>query len=101
MTYAAVATLDVPGIPADKEISTTAAVVGEPVMIRPMRGNTVTLRIETSSATFERVTATIDDDTNFVEGKAYTITLTFKQQSLSLTATVAEWTRGSGSAEVE
>ena len=101
VTYAAVATLDVPGIPADKEISTTAAVVGEPVMIRPMRGNTVTLRIETSSATFERVTATIDDDTNFVEGKAYTITLTFKQQSLSLTATVAEWTRGSGSAEVE
>lgn len=66
--------LDVPGIPADKEISTTAAVVGEPVMIRPMSGNTVTLRIETSSATFERVTATIDDDTNFVEGKAYTIT---------------------------
>lgn len=101
VTYAAAATLDVPGIPADKEISTTAAVVGEPVMIRPMSGNTVTLRIETSSATFERVTATIDDDTNFVEGKAYTITLTFKQQSLSLTATVAEWTKGSGSAEVE
>lgn len=101
VTYAAAAMLDVPGIPADKEISTTAAVVGEPVMIRPMSGNTVTLRIETSSATFERVTATIDDDTNFVEGKAYTITLTFKQQSLSLTATVAEWTKGSGSAEVE
>lgn len=100
-TYAAPATLDVPGIPADKEISTTATVVGEPVMIKPMTGNTVTLRIETSAATFEGVTATIDGDANFVEGKAYTITLTFKQQSLDLTATVAEWTTGTGSAEVE
>ena len=101
VTYAAAATLDVPGIPADKVISTTAAVVGEPVMIRPIAGNAVALRIETSTATFDRVTASIDDDTDFVEGKAYTITLTFKQQSLNLTATVAEWTTGSGSAEVE
>ncbi len=101
VTYAAAATLDVPGIPADKVISTTAAVVGEPVMIRPIAGNAIALRIETSAATFDRVTATIDDDTDFVEGKAYTITLTFKQQSLNLTATVAEWTTGSGSAEVE
>lgn len=101
VTYAAPATLDVPGIPADKVISTTATVVGEPVMIKPMTGNTVTLRIETSTATFESVTATIDDDTNFVEGKAYTIMLTFKQQAVNLTATVAEWTTGTGSAEVE
>lgn len=70
-------------------------------MIKPMTGNTVTLRIETSAATFDNVVATIADDTDFKEGKAYTITLTFKQQSLNLTATVAEWTQGSGSAEVE
>ncbi len=100
-TYASPATLDVPGIPADKEITATTAEVGNPVMIKPMSGNTVTLNIETSAATFEGVTATIDDDTNFVEGKAYTITLTFKQQAVNLTATVAEWTTGTGSAEVE
>lgn len=101
VTYAAAATLDVPGIPEDKEISTMATVIGQPVMIKPMTGNNVSLKIETSTATFDNVTATIDGDTNFVEGKAYTITLTFKQQSLSLSATVAEWTTGTGSANVE
>lgn len=100
VTYAAAKALDVPGI-SEKEIAMTAAEVGNPVMIKPMNGNTVSLRIETSAATFDNVTATIDDDTNFVEGKAYTITLTFKQQAVDLSATVAEWTPGTGSANVE
>lgn len=101
VTYAQAAPLTVPGLDTPVEITTTAADAGAPVMIKPMTGNIVTLRIETSAATFDNVVATIADDTDFKEGKAYTITLTFKQQSLNLTATVAEWTQGSGSAEVE
>lgn len=101
VTYAQAASLTVPGLDTPVEITTTAADAGAPVMIQPMTGNTVTLKIETSTATFDNVVATIADDTDFKEGKAYTITLTFKQQSLNLTATVAEWTQGSGSAEVE
>ncbi len=101
VTYAQETSLTVPGFDTPVEITTTAADAGAPVMIKPMTGNTVTLKIETSTATFDNVVATIADDTDFKEGKAYTITLTFKQQSLNLTATVAEWTQGSGSAEVE
>ena len=57
--------------------------------------------VETSAATFDNVVATIQDDERFKEGKAYAITLTFKQQAVGLSATVDEWTEGSGSAEVE
>lgn len=101
VTYAQETSLTVPGFDTPVEITTTATDAGDPVMIKPMTGNTVSLDIETSTATFNGVTATIKDDADFKEGKAYTITLTFKQQSLNLTATVAEWTQGSGSAEVE
>lgn len=100
-TYGQPAPLDVPGLTTPVEITATATDAGQPVMIKPMTGNTVSLDIETSTATFNGVTAIIDDDTDFKEGKAYTITLTFKQQSLSLTATVAEWETGTGSADVE
>ena len=100
-TYGQPASLDVPGLTTPVEITATAADAGKPVMIKPMSGNTVSLDIETSTAIFNGVTATIRDDAEFKEGKAYTITLTFKQQSLSLTATVAEWTTGTGSATVE
>ena len=66
-----------------------------------MTGNKVHLKIQTSAATFDDVVATIDNDGNFLEGKAYTITLTFRQQAVGLTATVDEWISGSGSAEIE
>ena len=101
LTHAAKGNLNVPGISGNEVITGTAAAVGAPVMIKPLSGNTVKLKIQTSAATFDEVVATIDGDTDFVEGKAYTITLTFKQQAVDLTATVDEWISGSGSAEVE
>lgn len=97
--------LTVPGLATPLEIPGEAAAAGEPVMVMPMTGNTVGLEIETSEATYSNVVATIDDDTDFVEGKAYVITLTFRGQSsgqsLGLTATVTDWTYGTGSAEIE
>lgn len=94
------APLDVPGLETPVEITDKAAVAGVPVMVMPMSGNTVRLEIETSVATFGDVVATIDGDTDFAEGKAYVITLTFRQQSLGLSAIVTRWTSGTGSAEV-
>lgn len=100
LTYAAAGALTVSGI-TDQEITGTATEAGQPVMIKPMTGNKVHLKIRTSAATFDDVVATIDNDGNFLEGKAYTITLTFRQQAVGLTATVDEWISGSGSAEIE
>lgn len=97
--------LTVPGLATPLEIPGEAAAAGEPVMVMPMTGNTVGLEIETSEATYSDVVATIDDDDDFVEGKAYVITLTFRGQSsgqtLGLSAIVTEWTHGTGSAEIK
>lgn len=103
VTYAVAADLAVAGITGSLVIGTTPAgdAVGNPVMIKPITGNTVTLDVVTNNATYTGVTATIDTDINFVVGKAYTITLTFGQSELSLKASVAEWTTGTGSGSVE
>lgn len=97
--------LTVPGLATPLEITDKAAAAGEPVMVMPMTGNTVGLEIETSEAIYSNVVATIDDDDDFVEGKAYVITLTFRGQSsgqsLGLSAIVTEWTHGTGSAEIK
>lgn len=93
--------LTIPGLENPFAIPDEAVSAGEPVMVMPMPGNQAVLEIETSSATFSNVVATIDDDTDFVEGKAYVVTLTFRSQSLALSAMVTEWTHGTGSAEVE
>ena len=66
-----------------------------------MTGNTLTLDIVTSATSHENVVATIDGDTDFQAGKAYTITLTFEQEAVNLTATVTEWTAGTGSAIIK
>ena len=54
--------------------------------------------------TFARIgagIATIDGDDKFQAGKAYTITLTFSQKNIELSATLAEWSAGTGSGLVE
>lgn len=101
VTYKSAADLFVPNL-TETAIPTTAASVGDPVMIKPFSGNTVRLDIQTSEASFTDVTATIDDDANFLPGKAYTITLTFQQKEVELTATVTAWDNtGTGSATIE
>lgn len=95
--------LEVPDIDGNLVIGTTAAgdAAGSPLMIVPPSGNTVTLKVTTSVAEFDNIEATIDDDTAFQAGKAYTITLTFGQKNIELSATLAEWSAGTGSGTVE
>lgn len=104
VNYAAAADLDVAGItPGMIVIGTTPAgdAVGSPVMIKSITGNTVTLDITTNHTFYSNVTATIDTDPNFVEGRAYTITLTFGQSGIELKTTVTDWTTGTGSGNVQ
>lgn len=103
LTYAEKADLEIPGIDGSLVIGTTAEGdrAGEPVMIRPMAGNQLHLNIATSANDSFDVTATIDGDTDFVAGKAYTITLTFVQSGINLSATVTPWAEGTGTGQVE
>lgn len=94
--------LEVPGIDGTTVIGTTAAgdAAGVPVMLKAPAGNTLTLRVTTSTAVFDNVTVTIDDDAAFLPGKAYEITLTFNQRGLEIGALVTEWNRGTGAGTV-
>lgn len=95
--------LPVPGIDGSLVIGTSAGgdAAGTPLMIVPPSGNTVSLKVTTSVAEFDNVVATIAEDASFQSGKSYTITLTFGQKNILLSATVSEWTEGSGSGLVE
>lgn len=95
--------LSVPDIDGNLVIGTTAAGddAGSPLMIAPPTGKTVTLKVTTSAAEFDNIVATIDNDDNFQAGKAYTITLTFDQKNIELSATLAAWSDGMGTGLVE
>lgn len=95
--------LAVPGIDGNLVIGTaeTGDAAGKPLMIVPPSGNTVTLKVTTSVTEFDDIVATIDGDDKFQAGKAYTITLTFGQKNIELSATLAEWSAGTGSGTVE
>lgn len=95
--------LAVPGIDGNLVIGTKAEGddAGSPLMIVPPTGKTVTLKVTTSVAEFDNIVATIDTDEKFQAGKAYTITLTFSQKNIELSATLAEWSVGTGSGTVE
>lgn len=95
--------LSVPDIDGSLVIGTTAAGddAGSPLMIVPPTGKTVTLKVTTSAAEFDNIVATIDNDDKFQAGKAYTITLTFDQKNIELSATLAEWSAGTGTGLVE
>lgn len=103
LTGTAKETLSVPDIDGSLVIGTTETgdPAGSPLMIVPPTGNTVTLKVTTSVAEFDNIEATIDTDEKFEAGKAYTITLTFGQKNIELSATLAEWSAGTGSGLVE
>lgn len=94
--------LEVPGIDGTTVIGTTPEgnAVGVPVMLKAPAGNTLTLRVTTSTAVFDNITVTIDDDAAFLPGKAYEITLTFNQRGLKIGALVTEWNRDTGAGTV-
>lgn len=103
LTGTAKETLSVPDIDGSLVIGTTETgdAAGSPLMIVPPTGNTVKLKVTTSVAEFDDIAATIDTDTKFEAGKAYTITLTFGQKNIELSATLAEWSAGTGGGLVE
>lgn len=103
LTGTAKETLSVPDIDGNLVIGTTETgdAAGSPLMIVPPSGNTVMLKVTTSGTEFDNIVATIDTDTKFEAGKAYTITLTFSQKNIELSATLAEWSPGTGSGTVE
>ena len=103
LTGTAKETLSVPDIDGSLVIGTTETgdPAGSPLMIVPPSGTTVTLKVTTSVAEFDNIEATIDTDTKFEAGKAYTVTLTFGQKNIELSATLDEWTSGTGSGTVE
>lgn len=72
-------------------IGPTAASVGNPLMIVPTGGNTLTVSVTTSGSAAP-LTGTVTLTENMQAGKAYTITLTFTQAAIDVTSTVAEWT---------
>ena len=76
-------------------IGSTAAAVGNPLMIVPTDGNTLTVSVKTSGSAAP-LTGTVNLTENMQAGKAYTITLTFTQAAIDVTSTVAEWTTVSG-----
>lgn len=101
VTYGATADLTVPGIAADAvTIAETATSVGNPVMIKPIAGNTFSIDVETNNATYTDKTVTVTG-TNLEAGTAYDVTLTFSQSEIALKATVTDWKDAAGSAEIE
>ena len=98
--------LEVPNVTV-AEIGETAAVAGDPLMVKPVDDNTtVTLYIETTADDGSTVAATYDDvalttsDGKLTEGSAYTVTLTFKQAGISLEANITPWTEATGEGTV-
>ena len=101
VTYATAADLTVPGITADATtISGTETSVGNPVMIKPITGNTFSIDVETNNATYTGKTVTVTG-ANIEAGTAYDVTLTFTQSTIELKATVTAWKSATGAADIE
>ncbi len=101
VTYAEAADLTVPGITSDAiTIAETATSAGSAVMIKPITGNTFSIDVETSNATYTGQTVTVTG-TNVEAGTAYDVTLTFGQGGITLKATVTDWKKETGSAEIK
>lgn len=101
VTYATAADLTVPGITADAvTIAEAEASVGNPVMIKPISGDTFTIDVVTNNATYTGKTVTVTG-ANIEAGTAYDVTLTFTQSTIELKATVTAWQNATGAADIE
>ena len=100
--YGEAADLPVPLKTNDLVIGTTAEGddASDPVMIKPITGNTFTIDVVTSNATYTGQTVTVTG-TNVAAGTAYDVTLTFGQSGITLKATVTDWKKETGSADIE
>lgn len=104
-TWTAVTSLAVPAL-TEAEITGTATAAGQELMIQPVSDNTtIKLDVVTSlqgaaDVTFKDVVVTTDDS-KIERGKAYSITLTFKQSGVEPTARITDWTSAAGSGTVQ
>lgn len=106
VTYSDKGDLSVPNITA-AEITATAAQAGDPLMIEPVADNsTLKLDIETvkadgtPAATYTDVTFTTDGS-KLIKGTAYTVTLTFAQSGISVSANITPWAEAGGTGTVQ
>lgn len=100
--YAAAANLAIPGI-SNPAVTNTATIVGQPVMIKPIASNKITLLVVTSTnTTGYNIDAKINNDATFIPGRAYTITLKFLAGDvINAEASVTEWEEEVGSGEID
>lgn len=100
--YGEAADLPVPLKTNDLVIGTTAEGddASNPVMIKPISGNTFSIDVETNNATYTGQTVTVTG-TNVEAGTAYDVTLTVGQSGISLKATVTDWKKETGSANIK
>lgn len=100
ITYAEAADLQIPNLNSNQVIGDEAP-VGDPVMIRPTGTNDFLIDVTTSGATYKDCKVTLTGGAKMDEGYSYTITLTFGQAGLELTAIVDEWKSATGGAELQ
>lgn len=107
VNYTDMAELEVPNVTV-AEIGLTEAVAGDPLMVRPEGDlSTVKLYVETVKKDGSTVAATYDDvtlntsDGKLTEGSAYTITLTFMQETITLTGNITPWVESTGTGTVK
>lgn len=101
ITYSDLADLQVPNVNTIQEITGTAADAGSPVMIRPTNATSFLVDVITSGTTYSDQTVTLDGGATLKAGFACTVTLTFGQAGLQLTALVDKWETGTGGATME
>ena len=88
------------GVTASTSITATETPVGHAIMVKPIAG-TFVMSVTTSTKTYDNVTVTLNSVAEHLDGAgvAYTVTLTFKEQ-ISVSASVADWSEGTGSATI-
>lgn len=100
VTYAAAADVALPGVTTSIPIGSTTSAVGSAAMVKPFVGNSITIDVKTLLKAYNGVVVTIDTDSNFIPGKAYTITLKFAAQDIiEVGSSVSEWKTGVGSGQ--
>lgn len=97
ITYTSAVAFNIQGIAA-QTITTTGNAAGNPVMIAPITGNSLPLTIVTDSGSVNITAKTTDQ--NYEIGKAYTVTITFNNNSIGVSASVTAWEEGSASGSV-
>lgn len=98
ITYATAANINIDNIN-NAVINSDLDPAGDAIMIKPISTKKITLDIVTTQGTFTDIPVTLStEDTN--GGTSYNIELTFKKKAVDVTATVTDWTPGTGSGDV-